>query len=325
MRAFLSHETALAYWREHFPLDSEPGRPARISVAQEYAHTREDVVDCVPEWYAIPGKPIDILVFDQSLRRQSKGIAAHLWSSKAPLGSFYRDGHVYVCSPELVFLQMAPKLTIVQLIALGCELCGTYILIPKGRTHPGAIDEYPTRNAPLTNTQKLFDYLSRAEGARGRTKALRAARYVVDGSRSPMETMTYMSLCLPPMLGGYGLPKPTMNAWISLDDEGASIAHRWHCEGDLCWPEEKLDVEYHGEVHVGAGKMKDDVGRILGIEHMKYRVITVTSSQVFDITQFEVVANEVAAHLGRRLHPRILGYTQARQALHDELSQWMFA
>ena len=53
----------------------------------------------------------------------------------------------------------------------------------------------------------------------GKAKAKRALKYVIDGSLSPMETMVYMLLCLPVMLGGYGLPKPEMNSIIELDEE----------------------------------------------------------------------------------------------------------
>ena len=87
--------------------------------------------------------------------------------------------------------------------------------------------------------------------------------------------------------------------------------------------EGELDIEYHGEVHVGKSQMKSDVGRALGIEHMDWKVITVTSPQVLDIDQFEVVAKEAAKRFGRRLHPRIMGRTPARQIAHDDLSDWM--
>ena len=70
--------------------------------------------------------------------------------------------------------------------------------------------------------------------------------------------------------------------------------------------------------------MKRDVGRTLGIEHMGYRVITVTSMQVFDTVQFEVVAVEAAKHLKKRLYPQALGNTLARSTLHEELEAWMF-
>ena len=139
-----------------------------------------------------------------------------------------------------------------------------------------------------------------------------------------METMVYMLLCLPPKLGGYGIPKPDMNAEIPLDEEGRAIARRETCYGDLCWPDAHLDLEYHGEVHVGASQMKSDVGRELGIEHMGWNVLTVTSAQVIDADRFEVVAGEVALRLKKRLFDRIVGENTEKLSLRNELEEWMF-
>ena len=125
------------------------------------------------------------------------------------------------------------------------------------------------------------------------------------------------------MLGGYGLPKPEMNAEIPLDNGARAIARRHRCYGDLCWPDAHLDIEYHGEVHVGAAQMKSDVGRELGIESMGWHVMTVTSPQVLDANRFEIVAKEAAKRLGKRLDARTLNATLARNALRYELEQWM--
>ena len=323
MKVFASHETALDYWRKHFSPDMEIGCPIQVSPGEAYAYTKEDVLGCYPELYAETGKPIHALVFDERMRRPSKEVACHRWTTGFPEGSFYGWGTFCVSSPEFLFLQMASELTVAQLIALGCELCGTYILLPKGVILPSAFDDYPERIAPLTNIEKIEAFLNGAGLARGMKKARRALRYVAEGSRSPMETRTYMQLCLPPALGGYGIPKAELNPEIKLDEEAQRIAGSRRCWGDVCWPEKRLDVEYHGEVHVGANKMKRDVGRALGIEHMDWRVITVTSPQVFDIDRFEIVAKEVAAHLGHRLRPQVRGETQARRALHYELDTWM--
>ena len=70
--------------------------------------------------------------------------------------------------------------------------------------------------------------------------------------------------------------------------------------------------------------MHEDVGRELGIESMKWRVITVTAAQVFSLSQFETVAKEAAAHLRWRLYPRVMGETPERITLHEELESWMF-
>ena len=324
MNLFLSHTSALTYWREHFPLDSELGRSARVSSAESCISQKADILALVPESWTEQDTPVDILVFDNDLRRQSKRICPHLWSSNIPEGAFHRDNGVYISSPEFLFLQMAPQLSISKLIALGCELCGAYVLLPKQRQHPGAVDDHPKRIAPLTNIDKLNKLLAQAEGARGIRKARRAARYIAEASRSPMETMTYMLLCLPPLLGGYGLPKATLNPDIPLDEEARIIAKRSHAEGDICWPDHNLDIEYNGEVHSGLSKMREDAGRILGIESMGWNVITITSPQVFDMVQFEIVAKKAAAHLNWRLQSKTLGSTPARCTLHEELESWMF-
>ena len=323
MKTFLSHSTALSYWRCHFPLDSELGAPARVSTAEDCSSRKQDVRGSVPEEFAIPNSPIDVLIFNNERRRRSNSVACHAWQTSLPSNAFYRARGVYDSSPEFVFLQMASTLPIEQLIALGCELCGRYVLLPRSVEHPESLDEMPKRLTPLTSTERIATFLEQTGKAHGKTKAKRALKYVIDNSRSPMETMVYMLLCLPVMLGGYGLPKPQMNAVITLDDEARLIAHRRWCEGDLCWPDAKLDIEYHGEVHVGATQMKSDVGRELGIEHMGWKVITITSPQVLDASQFETVAKEAAARLRKRLRPSVFEATAQRSALRYELNQWM--
>ena len=324
MDTFLSHDTALEYWRLHFPLDSELGMPARVSGMEDCVSCKADVLGSMPEEFAIPGWPVDVLIFDERQRRRSKDVTCHLWQANLPEGSFYKARGVYVSSPEFTFLQLASVLPIEQLIALGCELCGSYVLLPEGVTHPGSLDSMPKRLAPLTNMDKMGAFIKACGRAKSKDKAARALKYVVDGSRSPMETMAYMLLCLPVAMGGYGLPKPEMNAVIPLDDEAKAIARRGHCEGDLCWSDPQLDIEYHGEVHVGASQMKSDVGRELGIEHMGWRVMTITSPQVLDDAQFEVVAKEAAARIGKRLRKSAIDAVAQRNTLRYEIERWMF-
>ncbi len=323
MKTFLSHDTALAYWRYHFPLDSELGKTARVSSAEDCSSKKSDVIGSIPEEFIVPGHPVDVLIFSDDLRRRSSSVSCHAWQTNLPTGAFFRTRGIYVSSPEFVFLQMAATLPIEQLIALGCELCGQYVLLPKGVIHPSSLDEMPKRLTPLTNIRKIAAFIDKAGKVKGKAKAKRALKYVIEGSRSPMETMTYMLLCLPVMLGGYGLPKPEMNATIKLDNEARTIARKSYCEGDLCWPEAKLDIEYHGEVHVGAAQMKSDVGRELGIEHMGWQVITITSPQVFDADQFETVAKAAATALRKRLRPTALEATLQHNMLREKLEQWM--
>ncbi len=324
MKTFLSHQTALTFWRHHFPLDAELGTPAHTSSAEDCASCKADVVGSVPTEFITPGSPIDVLIFNSGQRRRCAELVCHTWQTSLPQNAFYHTRGVYISSPEFVFLQMASALSLEQLIALGCELCGQYVLPSSRAGQPFSKDEALGRMYPLTCTSKLGEFIDGAGKANGKAKAKRALKYIVDDSRSPMETMVYMLLCLPVMLGGYGLPKPEMNAMITLDEEARTIARRRYCRGDLCWPKARVDIEYHGEVHVGADQMKSDVGRELGIEHMGWRVITITSPQVLDEVQFDTVAKEVATCLQRRLRASVYEAAVQRGALRYELEQWTF-
>lgn len=323
MKSILSHSTALAFWRNCFPLDGEMGNPVHVSEAEVVTGDKNAVMDVVPDACLRDGRPLDVMVFDQARRGRSSLIRAHVHSTPIPSGAFHKEGHLYVSSPEFVFLQLASELSIVQLVALADELCGNYVLVPKGEVHPSTFDEFPERATPLTNLERLSDFLDAAKGSRGCAKAQRALRYVVEGSRSFMESVVSIQLCLPVMLGGYGFPLPTMNETIDLDEEAQKVAQRQHCDGDLCWGGDvRLDIEYHGDVHVGSAPMRSDVGRELGIERMEWKVITVTYPQVVNIDQFEVVASEAAKRLGKRLYKKDMGMTQERMRLHDELYAW---
>ena len=323
MRALLSHASALRYWREHFPLDAELARPHPISNAEAFAYLKNDLKSCVPETMWPEGKPLDVLVCDARNRGCSRDVSYHVWSTAIPSNAFYRVGDVLISSPEFVFLQMAGMLTVSQLAALGCELCGTYILQPRTKRLLAVPDDAPRRRFPLINIESLSSFLMNAKGARHMNKASRALRFVFEASRSPMETTMVLQLCLPAMLGGYGMPRPTMNPVIELDDIARKIAGRRWCEGDACWIGNKLDLEYNGAVHAGTQQMKSDAGRVIGLERMGWKVITVTSSQVFDIEQFEEVASQVARCIKHRIRSEIKGQTSERIQLHYELDQWL--
>lgn len=323
MRAMLSHSSALRFWRNHFPADGELGDPCTINGAEAYAFAKRDVENCIPEAFWLEGEPLDILALDAHQRSKSRSVKYHVWSSDIPEGSFYRSGNMLVSSPEFVFLQMAGTLTVVQLAALGCELCGLFILQPRSERLLAIPNDAPTRRFPLTSAEKLRQYLDLSAGARHLGKAKRALRYVVDNSRSPMECVTALQLYLPPKLGGYGIPKPTMNPIIHLDDIARKIAGKRWCEGDACWIEHKLDLEYNGAVHAGTAQMRSDTGRIIALQHMGWTVIAVTSAQVLDIEQFEAVVDQIAKPLKHRIRSNTRGATLARLRLHEDLSDWL--
>ena len=66
---------------------------------------------------------------------------------------------LFVCSPELVFVQMASCLSFGELLALGYELCGCY---PRSTQK-----SVPLVRRPLTTPNRLMAYAARLNGAKG--------------------------------------------------------------------------------------------------------------------------------------------------------------
>ncbi len=75
--------------------------------------------------------------------------------------------------------------------------------------------------AAVTTKQRLRDFIEKIPGHSGHRNALRALKYVENGSASIMESMVYMILTLPHILGGYGLKGANFNYEINLKDGNA--------------------------------------------------------------------------------------------------------
>jgi len=205
---------------------------------------------------------------------------------------------------------MADELPLIKLIELGLELCGTYSLPIKDEYKPGveraeAIDHTTYNHPPLTSAKALKAFLNRMKGVNGQKKAQRALRYITNGSGSPMETILFMLLTLPHKLGGYGLPLPELNKRI---DPGKAARHRLIGSGktyykcDIFWPKANLAVEYDSKTyHTNEERIIEDAKRRRELDAIGIRVETVTSNQILSITEFEIVARQIARKLGIQL------------------------
>jgi len=173
--------------------------------------------------------PASFVVSQRSVRSPRKGRTRNLCELNLPSGAVIsRDGMV-VASPELMFLQLASKLDIHKLILLGLQLCSY---------SPG------NPSLAITNKKKINDFLSKTSGHRGHKNALRAVKYIEDGSASVMESMAYMILTLPHVLGGFGLNGAVFNHEIKLKEEAGKRLGQKRCFVDLYYKQAKIAVEY---------------------------------------------------------------------------------
>jgi len=237
-----------------------------------------------------------------------------------PAGCFIEaESGFEVSSPEFCFLQMAGTLSLPRLIELGYELCGSYSL-------PVASDlKLPERGfykrLPLTNIKKLTAFITSMSGFKGHKKATRALRYILEGSASPMETKLSMLLTLPYQLGGFGLPKPELNARIVPRKADRRITNKEFYICDLFWPDKGIAVEYNSnQFHTGSTHITDDAKKSNTLTAMGVLVIPVTAQQIFDNYEFERVARVIAKRLGKRLVYKNPGFAAAHDNLRDILN-----
>jgi len=146
MDTFISHQSALDYWRMHRALPASSIKQKRKTGLPENPPTTKQV-----RLFGL-AQPIHIMIGSPKTRWSSKAMKQHVFSGEAPVGCFINVGNgLFVSSPEFCFLQLANQLPLVKLIELGYELCSTYscsLLTPCAHVYasPGTTSELVTNS-----------------------------------------------------------------------------------------------------------------------------------------------------------------------------------
>ncbi len=247
----------------------------------------------IPYFEAVIGcKPVDtgtsyITVSDHNARFRHNGKMVHSCSLPLPAGAIVNRYGQKVSSPELLFLELSSKLSIHRLILLGLQLC----------SHPPG---QPFR--AITTKQRIAGFLSKTSGHRGHNKAVRAIKYVINGSASIMESLSYMILALPHALGGYGLSGAVFNHEIIIQDEAINNLGQTRCFADLYYKEYKLAVEYDSfAYHSSPSEQGKDIKRSAILENQGIDVIHFSTIQLYDTEACRFFANNLAYRLEKRI------------------------
>lgn len=204
--------------------------------------------------------------------------------------------HNGACMPELAFMQVAKSYTDIELIYLGLQLVSGY------RGHE-----------PLTTVHAIEDCALELKRHHGRGSILKIAPYLCEGSRSPMETITYMLLRLPVHLGGRGFKHLQFNYEIT------SLVNGRTYYADLCWPEKKLIIEYQSKYHESAKQTLRDQNRKAALEAEGYQVVEVWAEDIYNLERFENLVTHLQKLTGKRIRYRsgkfILNHKRIRELL----------
>ena len=298
MAGFLSVKESLKYWRSDTPYTE-----GVLTVAPAYDVPFRNCSNTIRDLSRFRSldfdgtAPLEVLVSSHRELRHNEHITTRLIEQPLPKGSFFEtESGLYVCSPELIFLLAATMVPIKSLIALGCELCGTYSLFSK----TSSADDRPQ----ITDVATIRGFLNEVHGIHGIKLAKQALGCVADGSASPRETDVYMQYCMRPKYGSFGFGGVELNHTFDLDDypRARAITGMNKITPDLYWPKHGIMIEFESTENHGAyvstrellsinrRKLAKDSVRRRTYEAMGYLALTVTDGEFCDFNEVERIA-----------------------------------
>lgn len=167
------------------------------------------------------GEPLMFATSCKTGAQNRPAYVSKVFGMRLPAGSVFQlRGGLWCSGPELTLLQLASRLTEIELIVLLCEFMGTYSVFP------GCAGGVHQRAAALTDPGRLASFLQGCRGTWGIQALRRASKFALPGSASPRETKLALRLCLPASMNGYGLRLLSMNESVAVDRIGWSGGER---------------------------------------------------------------------------------------------------
>ncbi|MEB1814105.1 hypothetical protein [Adlercreutzia mucosicola] len=345
MNLYLSHRSALMFWRAwsasraislrafHDLRKTDgslfPGRLYDATAAlRTCASSDEDVRNLlchvadseVKAWMRAcleeEGAPVHVLVERGEGTRNSRKIVRHRSALVYPRGAFIGMApHLFICSPELVFVQMAASLSFGELLALGYELCGCY---PLDRPDGAALVR-----RPLTSPARLAAFCAQMEKARCVKVARVAARQVRAKSGSPMETELAIAAFTSVQRGGLGVEPAFLNAPIALSRAARRATGLNRVVGDFYWREARFLIEYDGrEAHASEHRRAHDSRKHDALAMDGIELMTVTAPQFRNVTQSIALLDNAARRIGKPKRKRKQGHLQKHMALRAQARRY---
>lgn len=362
MYAFLCHQSAceaLRYLRND--VSNQPAWPPEPRLLPRYGDcvsTQHSFglfcqeVDLAS--FGITSLPVHMLVPSAGSRSRGKRAKFHVWQKHVPAHAMVRIGErVIVSAPAFILMQMAAQNykadpimerfvekyhanqavsldgwvayddpfewarmeRLVRMALVACEFAGSYRLAVGGRDTAYGL-------ASLITCEGAYDFAKATPHPYGIKRMRAALGLAFDCSASPMESALALMLTLPVEMGGFALPRPTLNEglptgrWETFWDGGDTVTP------DLLWRDAHLAIEYESdEFHGSQGPRKatSDASRGNVLAAMGYTVLRATTGTVASLHALERLAGQVAAHLGIMPAPSNDVAAIRRQRLHTLL------
>ena len=313
-RLYVSHDSALHYWRTNPPLYVLDGLRQNIRKLQGCPNSAEEAYSFALSENEFGPRPIDVLVPPGAQRVGAQRLKHHVQTADLPphaLCPIY--GGIHVVSPEVCLVQVCATHSTLEAFEIGVELCGTYAL------RPGATEDEAKRDYALVDAARFQRHVESWERMRGLARARDVANYLANGSASPMETKLYLLLCLPQKYGGYNFASPELNPSLEVPSSARGAFRQNKVKPDMLWRKAGVVVEYDGAYHDNPHQAARDALRKSVFESMGYTVFTFKRWHVYDPLVFDEMAKALAKRLGKRIRPLTAKQSFARDALREQL------
>ncbi|WP_455138699.1 hypothetical protein [Thermophilibacter sp.] len=263
--------------------------------------------------------PLDLLVSHRSGSARTQLATTHLCDETLPADSALTLAPGILCSsPERLAVEMAPRLTRLELVMLLAELMGLYAIAPDKP------DGMVQRTVPLTTPQALLAYLGRLGPRRGTREVREALAVAPVRAGSPREAKLALRLSLRPGLGGYGLRLLSLN-----DPVRVRRIERGMAEGtrrpDIMLVNPKtgtiVAVEYNGRRHDAPERLDQDARRTNELKAAGIGEFIVRRGQYRDLAYMDGLAEKIREQLGLPRQRLTRSEQERRLRLRRELYQ----
>ena len=257
--------------------------------------------------------PYHVLVLSEGLIRSLKDVVFHKCTAMLPKKSFYMlSNDVYVVSPELCLIQLAPSLSRVEQIKLGYEFTGQYAFDK---------EENLFFRMPLTSVDRIQRYLMSSKRLKGCSQLKAVLSSICDNSASPRETELSMLLSLPASWGGFGFQKPELNKRINIPNRFSHLFLHNYYICDLFLRDNSVAIEYDSDdFHVGVDRISNDSAKRSALLMLGINVITVTNYQIKNPEEMTLAARAISKIQGKKYRKKkSYNYDERQRALRQEV------
>ena len=202
----------------------------------------------------VPGSALEVAVPHEGERIALSLVRNPIYARRLPEGAFVQvTPELRMSSPELLFVELANELSLLQHLLLGYELCGAYAFDPIDPRH----GEASMGLAPVTSVRAIRGFLDRARGVRGLDKARETLRFLSDNAWSPAEGALAALLALPLERYGYGFGPCLLNRRVRASAELAGTTDARSRVPDIMLPGTNVGINYDGAGHLDLGRISD--------------------------------------------------------------------